>query len=568
MHPCLPEKNYIRLLSYSALLLALTLPSAVSAGSPWMTGEMSARISFSGEIDIERTASDSRMNWIEASFYLVPQESQLQSRRLVSASPDYDLLQDDFGNDYIKFRWENPQQDKLNYEIIWDVDAKRLQYAITDLASAAETPSGIENYLQADNLSYWTGFMKAKAESLVDGSESRLESSMRLSSWVNRYVTYDLSLQGSSLSAENVFHGRRGVCGEFTRLFISLARSIGIPVRYVEGLVFSGEEWNFHAWAELYSDNWLPVDPTYNEAAFIDSSHIYFAKAPGSKDLFNRLSWEGIDVKASFGEDEFSVDVFETKAIRLMRSSLSMPREAGAGELARATASLTNLANSYIVATCSLSMPVQMRLLDGDEKSILIEPHGSAELSWHIATPDDMDAGFLHRMPVRLLCFPGLNESAEITIDPRLSGVPFARASISDLTALNQSHVLVSFRNEGTMELEDIIVSLCPGEAECRNISQKDFRVGEARSVFFSGLSLSEGDSINAHLISPQSNTSSAQALIPSLQDAVIPEPRRPEIPNTIRIADEDTETILLILVLMISAMLVIAIITAIVRKR
>ena len=69
---------------------------------------------------------------------------------------------------------------------------------------------------------------------------------------------------------EVMTHGR-GVCQDFANLFITLARLLGIPARYVCGYIFTGNSSKSrassdasHAWVQLYipSIGWKGFDPT------------------------------------------------------------------------------------------------------------------------------------------------------------------------------------------------------------------------------------------------------------------------------------------------------------------
>jgi transglutaminase-like putative cysteine protease len=66
---------------------------------------------------------------------------------------------------------------------------------------------------------------------------------------------------------------RRGVCQDFAHIFITLARQLGVPARYVSGYLFQqadtadrSPEGATHAWAEvlLPECGWLGMDPTNN----------------------------------------------------------------------------------------------------------------------------------------------------------------------------------------------------------------------------------------------------------------------------------------------------------------
>jgi transglutaminase-like putative cysteine protease len=72
-------------------------------------------------------------------------------------------------------------------------------------------------------------------------------------------------------TAFDVYAKRRGVCQDFTNLFICLARLIGVPARYVCGYLFTGPKdpnkrmsEASHAWVQVYLPDvgWRGLDPT------------------------------------------------------------------------------------------------------------------------------------------------------------------------------------------------------------------------------------------------------------------------------------------------------------------
>jgi transglutaminase-like putative cysteine protease len=83
-----------------------------------------------------------------------------------------------------------------------------------------------------------------------------------------RYVPGETEV---TTSAFEVFQSRAGVCQDFANLFITIARLLGIPARYVCGYIYTGAPGNSraasdatHAWVELYIPNigWKGFDPT------------------------------------------------------------------------------------------------------------------------------------------------------------------------------------------------------------------------------------------------------------------------------------------------------------------
>ncbi|MEM9462848.1 MAG: class II glutamine amidotransferase [Myxococcota bacterium] len=72
-------------------------------------------------------------------------------------------------------------------------------------------------------------------------------------------------------SAWEIYERRRGVCQDFSNLFICLARLLGVPARYVCGYIYTGPKQTnqvqseaSHAWVQLYLPEvgWKGFDPT------------------------------------------------------------------------------------------------------------------------------------------------------------------------------------------------------------------------------------------------------------------------------------------------------------------
>lgn len=82
---------------------------------------------------------------------------------------------------------------------------------------------------------------------------------------------YDSSATDINTTAEEAFSMGRGVCQDYAHIYISIARLIGIPARYVVGLMIG--EGQSHGWVEvLCKDKWIGLDPT-NEL-LIDDNYI------------------------------------------------------------------------------------------------------------------------------------------------------------------------------------------------------------------------------------------------------------------------------------------------------
>lgn len=102
---------------------------------------------------------------------------------------------------------------------------------------------------------------------------------------------------------------RRGVCQDYTHIFIALARGLGIPCRYVSGYLFHRQdaadrsaEDATHAWAEalLPGHGWVGFDPTNHLIAH--ERHIRvavgrdYADVPPTKGVFRGSARSELDV--------------------------------------------------------------------------------------------------------------------------------------------------------------------------------------------------------------------------------------------------------------------------------
>jgi transglutaminase-like putative cysteine protease len=85
---------------------------------------------------------------------------------------------------------------------------------------------------------------------------------------LNREIAFDTDPTHVSTTAAEAFTLRRGVCQDLTHIFITAARRIGIPARYIGGHFYRADgvtaQEAGHAWAEVYIDNlgWVGFDAT------------------------------------------------------------------------------------------------------------------------------------------------------------------------------------------------------------------------------------------------------------------------------------------------------------------
>jgi transglutaminase-like putative cysteine protease len=84
---------------------------------------------------------------------------------------------------------------------------------------------------------------------------------------VHREIEFDTDPTHAGTTAAEAFKLRRGVCQDLTHVYITAARQLGVPARYVSGHLCRDDGVTAqnagHAWAEAYVDRlgWIGFDP-------------------------------------------------------------------------------------------------------------------------------------------------------------------------------------------------------------------------------------------------------------------------------------------------------------------
>ena len=122
-----------------------------------------------------------------------------------------------------------------------------------------------------------------RREELAPGEEP-MESLIRLSELIRERFEYEPGSTAVDSPIEHLLESGRGVCQDYAHLMIAIARSWGVPARYVSGYLYvtgrAGEQVTAgasHAWVEccLPGAGWVGFDPT--NPTFSDQRHIRMA---------------------------------------------------------------------------------------------------------------------------------------------------------------------------------------------------------------------------------------------------------------------------------------------------
>jgi transglutaminase-like putative cysteine protease len=113
---------------------------------------------------------------------------------------------------------------------------------------------------------------------------------------IRQTMVYDTVPTEATTTATEAIALRRGVCQDFAHVFISGARHLGLPARYVSGYLYDPKVPSTsggHGWAEAYIEDlgWVGFDPTNGTAPTEDHIRVavgldYLGAAPISGTRF------------------------------------------------------------------------------------------------------------------------------------------------------------------------------------------------------------------------------------------------------------------------------------------
>lgn len=95
--------------------------------------------------------------------------------------------------------------------------------------------------------------------------------------WITANIKYDYDkavevskgTKGIDSGSKSAFETRKGICFDYSCLYISMCRAVGLKSSLVTGLGYSGITWGDHAWNRVYyegEERWIDVDTTFGTA--------------------------------------------------------------------------------------------------------------------------------------------------------------------------------------------------------------------------------------------------------------------------------------------------------------
>lgn len=128
--------------------------------------------------------------------------------------------------------------------------------------------------------------IRQSAPHIVDHIKTLDEALVFLTEWVTKKIQYSPKSTTIQTKARDALALGVGVCQDKSHILIGFLRSLGIPARYVSGVLVDTPG-DTHAWVEAYwpKVGWIPLDPTHNRSFDLQNYYVKYGHGRDYNDV-------------------------------------------------------------------------------------------------------------------------------------------------------------------------------------------------------------------------------------------------------------------------------------------
>jgi len=520
----------------------------------------SLRINYGGYNSISAVHSTERAELLNVTqrIYLYPQDDVVVTQDLNNLTVSDGRLIFNKASDFSSSGWSfDFTIDSQRFISLIEVNPA-FPYAKSDL------PAEVLMYLDFGEKVESTTILKAKADEVVSGVSDYLTAVQLLGEFVYDYLDYTFENEyfNGTLSASAIFSLKEGVCDEYAVLFMSLARAVGIPVRYVTGYSYGNVlelgDFGPHAWVEVYvpGHGWIGMDPTYGQFGWSDASHVSVVKTWNISSNYISTSSSGYYLSeiefsnqlpefmtSSFGAEAsgFTVESVVNESLQFS-AELSLSKELLAEtDYFLLTLSVTNPTNYYVPLSYNIISTTSMQFINSSKsRPILLEPLSTVE-SYVIMRAPVIGSHVSHPITVYLPMAGSVSTTIEVNpaLTPSTSLEELAliasgeRVLLEDvelvslilnpnLTYGDSVDLLLSLRNKGNIVLNDLSVNVYGDLINDASASIQDLGINEVVNVSLPLTVTARGEgSVRVYINYGNSSVNNETALIAAINPSL-----------------------------------------------
>ncbi|MCX8193981.1 MAG: transglutaminase-like domain-containing protein [Candidatus Pacearchaeota archaeon] len=295
----------------------------------------------------------------------------------------------DVEDEFIIFNFNGTSN--FSYVVESEINNKFSLKKIKSVDLPISVPPELEIYTEATKYAVIDSYIRNKAFQLVAQNKDAFETLYNVAEYIRKNMNYSLEHQELK-NASWIMQEKKGVCSHYTILFISMARALKIPARFISGVAYSNKEKAIreHAWAEAWIDNkWVPFDVTFGQYGWLDSSHVVLKKSldAGTPSVeykyIGEMAFENLTIKTEIINNKDLVNV------PLEMKLFSYADRVGFNSYVPIEIAIKNPYDYYI------SVPVYVSLATGVfgeiEKVLLLKPESETKSFFIIEVPESSE---------------------------------------------------------------------------------------------------------------------------------------------------------------------------------
>lgn len=375
---------------------AATVVRGEAIENPVLASKVVFEVNQSGNIQV----GIGEVQWVEINL-TTPQEDAYQD--VDRRGENY--VRDALANQLVNKRLENPGN-YISYATSARVTVK--QRTVEELPVSYTIPDDIKIFLKpTEHIQSDSAEIKSAAENVTVNAAMDIEKVAALAVWVHDYVTYDLNYGDVAKDALWVLENRRGVCDEYSTLFIALARASGIPARYVSTFAYGENGWEAHGIAEVYLGEWVLVDPLWLQLGHIDATHVRYTVQEDNQVINSVVVFGGNVGDISWREE---ANIFDTLDVEY-EPKLSAQVNISASELdpgdefvvsAKLSAPDYRLEDLTLEPCTSAAGHPTLVTINDKKARVLLAPNEEKLVVWYGRVSSDLQGGYRWTCPLTL----------------------------------------------------------------------------------------------------------------------------------------------------------------------
>ena len=397
-----------------AVLLAIAPALAAETFNPRTISYVNLDYREFGNVTVQPTTATEIQN-LELNLFTFPRQTDTISVRNLKTNPNANL-ETARGEQAQVYRFGNLAAGSYNFELTADVTSEIFFPKITKkIQFPYAVPDDIRQFaIPTEKTESDDPEIKQVANNLAAGEDDAFKLAAKIAKWVHESVEYDESQWVGVASAKDVLRTRKGVCDEFTNLFMALVRSLGMPARYKVGSVYTNlpavNDFQYHAWAEVWFPEygWVPFDPTFAEYGWIDPTHITVRTSQIVEPVAVSYTWRGGTVKADGPDTEIKILEKTQNGGRFVSTKSWLQFDETSLDSSNIIwAEVENPTKFYVHAAVWLAKAPKV---EGDnERDVILAPGEKQVIGWLIQPSEPLSENFIYTYTIETNALFGEN---------------------------------------------------------------------------------------------------------------------------------------------------------------